>query len=1845
MNSDLGSINSASSSSNSTPRRKHHKDGNESNSLLSFFRSAASSSSRPPSPDLLDTFYSSSHTRKTSFSGNNDGSNGNRHVLSGSVGSLLSQSSSALNSSSGHSNGSHVVSSGANQQPQISSQSQKHPLDADVRRRSIESYSRTPSPDLSTEQQQQQQQQQTVIGQGFPTTPPPHLRPQQRSDSIKNAIDAQHRRTKSTDHMETIGKRPRQQQDQESPGHIASPAKETKKTLFSLFKKKALLPHHHSHSPQPQQQPYQPQQQQQQPYHHLNERSRKVSADDQYVTSPPTTSSLHAFSMALFPDHEYHGHFDKRHASDAGDSQKGLQYVTGGKKGWKKDSAAQQQQQQQQQRQDALFPGFVVDLNDMSGIKQDHKHNPWLPLSTAGAGGPETWLAPESWGVQPPSSAMAGAPRSLALTPEDVSSEDLDQSDLENWEYGKKKLSTIRIFRPDTTYTTVNCVSNITASELSAILGKKIFKPDTSKYHLYVLRNNIIRPLGPKERPLNILRRCLLQFGYTDQDKLEELSGKDNSFICRFTFAETGAPSTTEADFPDSTNYADVNLEKRCLPTVPIFLYSRAKDIVRLNISHNQRMDLPLDFVQNCSVLRELRMAYNDLDRVPSNVRFIVNLQILDLRGNRIRDLTKARLEDARALVMVYLQSNRLESIPDSFQSFEYLRVLNLSSNNFSKIPAVLLHIPTLEELDMSFNEIAEVSEDIGQLSRLRILLLFGNRIRSLLPKSMSDLTRLRKLDLRQNGILNLDAVNDLPSLEELLVDYNTNVVLNNSFKALSGLSLIKCNMTDMSLRGTGDTLTILDVSSNKLSSLAPTLFEHLRSLETLKLDNNSITSIPGTIGLLKRLKYLSVANNLLLSLPDDIGQLEALVELDIHSNNLGELPVAIWRCSLEALNASSNLLESFPDPPKSPMPPTPLHGGPISASSSTATLCDESGAQISITTTAPSPSRFKPLPAPPVPLQSTPSGRVPFAPPLANSLLTLCLADNRFPDEVLYPLSQFSELLVLNLSHNYIAEIPRGKIPNPGQIKELYLGGNQLTSLPAEDIERLRSLHVLHVNGNKLTTLPAELGKINRLGVLDVGCNMLKYNISNWPYDWNWNWNLELKYLNMSGNKRLQIKRQNVEGIPMLASRPGNLSEFGNLTHLRILGLMDVTITDNVPENSVDRRVRTSMSTLHNMSYGMADTLGDSDNLCIWDLVHPKFQTKEDESLFGLFDGRGDRYRANCGITSHLKDRFGACLKIELEKLEGTDTVVSALRRTFLGLDRDLWSLTQDDEGKGASALVAYVKGVTLYSANVGDAIAVLVKKSDTYQVVSQKHIPWNPTEASRIKRSGGFVSENGRLNDELDISRSFGQYHLVPIVNSNPYIETTTLSEDDDFLIMASNAFWDVMSYTTAVDIAKAAKRDYGDLMYASQKLRDIAISYGAKDHMVVMLIGVGDLFKKKEPSEISEYREQNYKRPKVPEGPADTLKYLKPEIEPPQGDVAMVFTDIKNSTKLWENIPIAMAIAIKEHFNVMRRQLRTIGGYEVKNEGDALMASFSSVPAAMLWCFKVQELLVQADWPQDILDSNECRAIFNASDPNQPMYRGLSVRMGIHWGRPVSDRDAVTRRMDYYGPMVNRAARICDSADGGEICVSSDVINVMQHLLSDPDLENSDSPQAEHVREIMKMGFHVIDLGEKKLKGLETPENLHLIYSRLLTGRLSMDPLKGVSGTPILETQQLVESTVALDPTSVRALQTICLRLERLASGATAAHGRVSDQSLALLSVPIKDNSDQDDLSRIAEHCITRIENAFSQLYMAKSGHFVDVFESLGRAIDTDPSYILRALQMYVSIMGGLDSPSLL
>ncbi|RKP23220.1 hypothetical protein SYNPS1DRAFT_31069, partial [Syncephalis pseudoplumigaleata] len=839
----------------------------------------------------------------------------------------------------------------------------------------------------------------------------------------------------------------------------------------------------------------------------------------------------------------------------------------------------------------------------------------------------------------------------------------------------------------------------------------------------------------------------------------------------------------------------------------------------------------------------------------------------------------------------------------------------------------------------------------------------------------------------------------------------------------------------------------------------------------------------------------------------------------------------------------------------------------------------------------------------------------------LASSLRHLLLGDNGLTDDVFSPLAHFTELRTLNLSFNDIYDIPSGGLYHHPTLVHLHLSGNQITSLPAEEIGRLRNLRELFVNGNKLHALPAELGKIVRLQVLDVGSNVLKYNISNWPYDWNWNWNLELKYLNLSNNKRLEIKVNRHD----IAIRNRNLADFSTLHNLRVLGLMDVTLMVTPPDQLHDRRIRTSPSEVNYMSYGMADTLGRSDMLCAWDLVVPKFRGNEDECLFALFDGRmGSKFSGGrgCRITMLLNEKFPRQFELELRKLRADEKVEDAMKRAFLNVNKDLGAVDVAEPRTGAAALVIYIAGTQLYSANVGDTLAVLARQRCDAIPLSMKHTPWLPDEIARIQAAGGYVSHQGLVNDELEVSRSFGHFHLSPIINANPHIMKLDLSDDDEFIILASKSLWNRMSYQTAVDVART---ESDDLMLAAQKLRDFAIAYGADESIMVMVIGVGDLFDSRiRNRRMVNSRQQQYKAGAMHYGMMDTastedirtgvkknrrkenlpgdstLRRLQQEVEAPKGQVSLVFTDIKNSTFLWETLPKAMQSAIKTHNEIMRRYLRNIGGYEVKTEGDAFMVCFPSVVSAMLWCLTVQLQLLQADWPQEILDAEDGKEVYwDGEDGERDLiYRGLSVRMGIHWGSPVCEEDPITRRMDYFGPMVNRSARISGVADGGQICVSQDVVSEIMAVNELIDSEETlDSVQKDLRRQALalrKLGFFFINIGERKLKGLEGADVLSLVYPQALRRRwefteLSNNAAKGISSSNEPTAVQI------LDPDTVRQLGFFCLRLERITSGTVISLKRKSriDYLNGLLTFHVKDNAEDEELLRITENLITRIE----------------------------------------------------
>ncbi len=137
------------------------------------------------------------------------------------------------------------------------------------------------------------------------------------------------------------------------------------------------------------------------------------------------------------------------------------------------------------------------------------------------------------------------------------------------------------------------------------------------------------------------------------------------------------------------------------------------------------------------------------------------------------------------------------------------------------------------------------------------------------------------------------------------------------------------------------------------------------------------------------------------------------------------------------------------------------------------------------------------------------------------------------------------------------------------------------------------------------------------------------------------------------------------------------------------------------------------------------------------------------------------------------------------------------------------------------------------------------------------------------------------------------------------------------------------------------------------------------------------------------------------------------------------------------------VAVILALQLHDSIMRAMLKRFNGYEVKTEGDAFMVAFFTVAAAVGWCRAVQRALLQATWPAGVVTLPYAQEVRSATS-SLPLLKGIRVRMGIHTGKPSCRRNPVTGRMDYFGPMVNRTARV---SDGYVVTLSNIIFNERQ------------------------------------------------------------------------------------------------------------------------------------------------------------------------------------------------------
>jgi class 3 adenylate cyclase len=190
-------------------------------------------------------------------------------------------------------------------------------------------------------------------------------------------------------------------------------------------------------------------------------------------------------------------------------------------------------------------------------------------------------------------------------------------------------------------------------------------------------------------------------------------------------------------------------------------------------------------------------------------------------------------------------------------------------------------------------------------------------------------------------------------------------------------------------------------------------------------------------------------------------------------------------------------------------------------------------------------------------------------------------------------------------------------------------------------------------------------------------------------------------------------------------------------------------------------------------------------------------------------------------------------------------------------------------------------------------------------------------------------------------------------------------------------------------------------------------------------------------------------------------------------PSGVVTFLFTDIEGSTRRWESDADAMRAALAAHDVALRTAIESHGGFLFKHTGDGVIAAFASPTSAVDAAIAAQREL------------------------------DLPVRMGIATG------ETALADGDYFGAVLNRAARVMAAGHGGQILVADSTASLVT-------------------------GVDVLDLGLRRLRDVPAPVGLFQVRAPGL--REAFPPVRALDISPG-NLRQATTSFIGRDAESLR------------------------------------------------------------------------------------------------------------
>jgi serine/threonine protein phosphatase PrpC len=238
-------------------------------------------------------------------------------------------------------------------------------------------------------------------------------------------------------------------------------------------------------------------------------------------------------------------------------------------------------------------------------------------------------------------------------------------------------------------------------------------------------------------------------------------------------------------------------------------------------------------------------------------------------------------------------------------------------------------------------------------------------------------------------------------------------------------------------------------------------------------------------------------------------------------------------------------------------------------------------------------------------------------------------------------------------------------------------------------------------------------------------------------------------------------------------------------------------------------------------------------------------------QAFFGVFDGHSGRKASDFAAENIGKNIVDAMLGMGDE----TENILEqSVRAGYLTTDAEF---LKQEVGGGTACVTALIIDGNLVVSNAGDCRAV-ISRNGASEALTCDHRAGREDERQRIENLGGIVDlRHGvwRVQGSLSVTRAIGDSHMKEWITAEPETRKIEITSDCEFLILASDGLWDIVSNQEAVDIARpfcVEKQPNltplgGGPIAACKKLVEVAVSRKSNDDISVMIIQLRHFCKK--------------------------------------------------------------------------------------------------------------------------------------------------------------------------------------------------------------------------------------------------------------------------------------------------------------------------------------------------------------------------------------------------------------